>query len=141
MGIDLDALISIPGALTAGRHFDRVLAEALNLISDESRWTQGSMARDNNGYPVKPRDPRAASWNILGAVAYCSNSFGLIDPSLIRYLDDFLDWKYPRDPTTIEDQPGRYNGVCDFNDYHSHHSVVALLHEAWVHMMRYYSNR
>jgi hypothetical protein len=39
----------------------------LNLLGDPSRWTQGELARDENGRKVHPDDCRAVCWCLSGA--------------------------------------------------------------------------
>lgn len=118
--MDLDAFMGTPGALTGGRSHREVLTEAIELISDESRWTQKAHARTATGENVKPRNQQAVCWCGLGAVAKVSNAFGIIDPQLIKYLDAFVEWKHPN----------RFDGYGDFNDYHAHEVVLGLLKEA-----------
>lgn len=45
-----------------------ILRGARGLLSDESRWTQGTMARASDGYRCSPQSPGAACWCMIGAV-------------------------------------------------------------------------
>lgn len=119
-GVDLDALLGSPGALTGGRTFKEVLDSAIELIADPSRWTQKAHARDEQGRNVKPRDPRAVCWCGIGALAKCSNVYGIVHPEMLRYLDNFVEWKHPN----------LFDGFQDFQDYFRHDIVIALLREA-----------
>jgi hypothetical protein len=52
------------------------------LLSDESKWTKGYVARDIQGYPVLNfRDGRACSWCLVGAIRYC---YSMYDPIWIK---------------------------------------------------------
>jgi hypothetical protein len=39
-----------------------------DILTDESRWTQGALARDERGEPCEPGDDRARRWCVLGAL-------------------------------------------------------------------------
>lgn len=41
------------------------------LLSDETKWTQGSYARDGNGEATNPVGPNAVCWCLLGASMKC----------------------------------------------------------------------
>ena len=118
--MDLGLIMSTPGALTSGRSYKDVLLAALFLLQDESKWTQQAHARNRNGTSVRPTSPYAVCWCVLGAVAKVSNRYGIIDPQLIKYLDAFMEWKYP----------GRFTNFGDFNDYHTYGVVLGLVKEA-----------
>jgi hypothetical protein len=45
-----------------------VLRRARALIADPARWTEGRLARDAAGRSVKPNDPRATQWCVVGAI-------------------------------------------------------------------------
>lgn len=51
-----------------------VLQKARDLIADESRWTHGYFARDEQGYDVEPNEPSACKWCALGAVYHVLGS-------------------------------------------------------------------
>ena len=44
------------------------LAALKELLSDPDRWTQGAMARDIDGYEVRPSNPRACRFCLVGAM-------------------------------------------------------------------------
>jgi len=46
----------------------QIIARALEIISDESRWTRGSLARLADGKPCACLNPRAVSFCALGAL-------------------------------------------------------------------------
>ena len=118
--MDLGAILGTPGALTSGRSYHAVLVDTYVLLSDSSKWTQHAHARGAGGEAVKPTSPDATCWCVLGALARISNCHGIIDPQLIRYLDAFVEWKYP----------GAFSNFGDFNDYYTHPVVMGLLKEA-----------
>jgi len=41
------------------------------LLSDESKWTNGMFARDARGRSMNPRDAEASCWCLIGAVLRC----------------------------------------------------------------------
>ena len=41
------------------------------LLSDESKWTQGTFAATKGGHPCQPLSPRAAKWCLVGAIERC----------------------------------------------------------------------
>lgn len=41
------------------------------LLSDESRWTGGALARTRAGEAVRAENPEAVSWCLSGALAKC----------------------------------------------------------------------
>lgn len=49
-------------------HTKQHLQAARELLSDESRWTKRSYARDVNGHPCSAKSPDACKWCLLGAI-------------------------------------------------------------------------
>jgi len=49
----------------------KIIRDARDLISDESRWTRGSFARDRQGYYVQTKSPEAVCWCAVGALIKC----------------------------------------------------------------------
>lgn len=45
-----------------------ILSEVRELLSDKSRWTKGSYARDKDGQPVGVRSRKAVCWCLEGAI-------------------------------------------------------------------------
>ena len=91
-----------------------VLQKARDLIADESRWTHGWFARDEDGYEVQPNEPSACKWCALGAVYHVLDS----------------------EEAPIDDEPeavrALYRGVIpvEVNDIAGHAAVLALFDEA-----------
>lgn len=50
---------------------DELLTLAGRLIADETRWLQGTFARDANGQKCDPRSADAVAWCAYGAVSWC----------------------------------------------------------------------
>ena len=71
------------------------------LLSDESKWTQGCMARDEHGYSVDSVNKSAASWCLAGAAQKCYPP-GLNYLGAMSKLDSYI--------------PGTA-GVITFNDH------------------------
>lgn len=42
-----------------------------DLLTDESKWTKLSFARDIDGNPVEPTSPEACCWCLVGALYKC----------------------------------------------------------------------
>ena len=119
--MDLDAFVSDPLRLTGGRTYKSVLEDARRLIANQDLWCQGAFARDRYGRTVKPMDPSAAQWSMMGAVAKSSNLYGIIDLNLLRYMNQLVEYKHPG---------GQFDCAGDFNDYFDHATVLAFLDEA-----------
>jgi hypothetical protein len=115
--IDLDALTSNSLALTNGRTYRQVLVDARTLIGKHENWTQGAFARDPRGGGVRPKDPGACCWCLLGAVAVSSNPFGLIPPPLMQYLDHYMHELYG----------DRFSNLGEMNDYIDHEGTLRFL--------------
>ncbi|MYD97911.1 MAG: hypothetical protein F4X98_11075 [Gammaproteobacteria bacterium] len=60
-----------------------ILLAARDLLSDESKWTRGALARDSKGDEVDCMSPDASYWSAFGAVLVASAA----DPE-----DGVLDW-------------------------------------------------
>ena len=92
-----------------------VLTQARDLIADKDAWTQGSLAADNDGRAVDPKDRSAVSWCAEGAI----------------------ERVVPRRGTKLERDAGALlrgasGRVCAsaFNDSKPHRSVIALFNRA-----------
>lgn len=119
--INIDYLMATPGALTGGRTYEEVLAAARERIADPDRWTQEAHARTQGCVPCRPRDPKAHCWCMLGAIAYESNSHGIIPPPLTTFLQDVMVWKFGKD---------KFSGLGPMNDYLSHTHVLDFMDTA-----------
>ena len=119
--INIDAMMATPGSLTRGRTYKQVLIDAREHISDINRWTQQAYARDEEGNNVRPRDPKACCWCMLGAVAYCSNDVGIIPPPLLSFLEQMVPFHCGKD---------KFVGPGSMNDYYNHESVLSFLDHA-----------
>lgn len=110
--------------LTGGREPKEILADVLQLLSEEDRWAWGCLARRTGGRPCKPSHPEVQWFSIAGALAHCSNQVGVVPPSLLRLMDqmviDFLE--LGTEVGIWEDRD-----VGWFNDTFDHKSVVDLL--------------
>lgn len=51
-----------------------VLERAADLIEPEGKWTQGELARDENGMSVAPYDGEACCWCASGAIMHYGGS-------------------------------------------------------------------
>lgn len=123
--IDINKLMGT-GALTEGQTYKQILQRARHHIEDPNRWTQRAFARNGMGFTVKPRDEHACCWCLLGSVAFCSNSFGLTPPPLLRYMEDMMKHLYGDrfDPHKETDDIGT---IGKMNDYVDHEEVLFFL--------------
>lgn len=98
-----------------------ILAAARNVLSDESKWTRGALARNSEGDEVDYRSPDARRWSAFGAVLAASAA----DPE-----DGVLDWEADAKVMTLDrlernaarllkaDYGSRQRGfVVEFNDH------------------------
>lgn len=116
--MNLDALLATPGSLTEGRTYKQVLIDARAHIAEPDRWTQEAYARDHQGHNVRPRDPEARCWCMLGAIAYCSNVHGIIPPPLMTFIEDLVKFRFG---------PSKFMGPGSMNDYLQHDLVLSFL--------------
>lgn len=124
--INLDVLLGTP-ALTSGQTYKQVLQRALVFIEPQDQWTQNAFARDDSGHWVKPRDPRAMCWCLMGSIAHCSNELGLIPPQLIKYMTAMKDHFYPSHVDDSGNEVGGFDSLGTMNDYLDHASVLGFL--------------
>ena len=66
-----------------------ILDAAADLIDQPGRWTQFAFARDAAGNEVNPKDPKAVSFDVIGAIKRVSPSFTIGDEviEMIPYID------------------------------------------------------
>lgn len=84
-----------------------VLRKAQQIITPNGKWTQDALARDARGNEVKPRDERAKSFDMVGAIqrVECSaDDYGIA----IR---------------TLRGACGKQT-IFGFNDAHGHKAVL-----------------
>jgi hypothetical protein len=80
------------------------------LLSDESKWTQGAVARDKYGMEIESVDsPDACCWCLGGALIKC---YGDMDSHFEVVLDNI---------------PKRYLTISSWNDTHSYEDVKKLV--------------
>jgi hypothetical protein len=120
--INVDQLLATPGSLTGGRTYREVLAAARERISSPDRWTQGLYAVDAQGERVKPRDPSACCWCLLGALACESNIHGIIPPPLYTFLTEVMVFQYG----SLNGKPV-FDGLSAMNDYVTHTALMGFL--------------
>lgn len=85
-------------ALFAGRSARTIVKDARELLADIDRWTNSFVAIDQYGRTVKPLDPTAIRWSVEGALAKCSNDWGLAPPSLLIFLDELAVAEFDLEP-------------------------------------------
>ena len=94
-----------------------ILEKARELISDESRWTQGSYAKDEKGEGTLPWREEAVCFCALGAIKKAGNFHDDCSEPAI-----FLG-------RVLRDDMGLHS-VDEYNDSHSHADVLALFDRA-----------
>jgi hypothetical protein len=52
------------------------------LLSDESKWTKGTAARNSSGSPVHPTNKNAVKFCLIGAAVRCGVDKELIQPAV-----------------------------------------------------------
>jgi hypothetical protein len=72
----------------------QVLARARELLSDRSKWTEGTLARGEWGRHVTPYEPEAVQWCAVGAVEKCAYDLQFEVPELqgsdLQYRDTVM---------------------------------------------------
>ncbi len=89
------------------------------LLSDPSRWTQGTFARNRNGIPTSSNAPDACKWCLLGAIRKCYPEEG----------DYGKSWR------KLKDAVYEYTGTdlaAVFNDTAKHEDILKVLEIADV---------
>ena len=82
------------------------------LLSDESKWTKGVLAKDSYGCDCPPTDPDASCFCLLGAIDKCYDGFdSKKDLAIIK-----LKRAISRHPKTPVHSPVT---ISTFNDYHA----------------------
>lgn len=70
------------------------------FLTDESKWTQDSLARDSEGNGLsKSNDPKATSWCLAGAIQYCygtdwPRTYSRVDDYIVGFLSDQYEYEY-----------------------------------------------
>lgn len=125
--MDLQTLLQQCDSLTDGQTLLEIFQRAYALIEDPARWCQGALARDGSGRSVKAASPVAAAVSIEGAIGRSSNAYGVIPPSILRYLDALVLEVIgePGEPSIYNDHDTGW-----FNDSFDHDSVLQLLYLA-----------
>lgn len=115
--ISLNELVKSPSTLTRGSTYRQVLERAVQRLVSPERWTQLAFARDRLRQGVKPKDPSACCWCLLGAVAFESNDHGIIPPPLLRFLEDMMRYVFGT----------KFATLGEMNDYIDHETLIDFL--------------
>ena len=84
-----------------------ILKDALEIVSDEKRWTTKTLARKSDGLPCTPYDPLAVCFCAEGAVRRCVRLRGA-ETGTAEYLMRLLDRQVDRsDIAYVNDEQGR----------------------------------
>ena len=65
-----------------------------DLLSDQSKWTQGVYARDKSGNPILPNDLAATCWCLEGAIMKCYAAEEQY--TIIKRIANFLFKGFPK---------------------------------------------
>ncbi len=94
-----------------------VIEAAINLISDEKKWTQNAFARNSKGEILEnSNDPEAVCWCAVGAIKKCSVNDKQFT-SIIFYLDDYIYNDYNDSCASINDNLGREAVIDVLKEY------------------------
>ncbi len=93
-----------------------VLCKLRELLSDESRWTRGTLARSEDGLPVGPCHDAAQCWCLLGGIDHVTG-------------DDFDSSMECRSILRM-DARIQEKGIAGFNDESCHCEVMDVLSDA-----------
>ncbi len=66
-----------------------------DLLTDESKWTKDTYARDKDGNATTPGASDAVCWCLVGALERCyipTSEFGLVYERLARRTDGAAKW-------------------------------------------------
>lgn len=102
-----------------------VLANAIQLISDKSRWTRFELARDSEGSVCAPWDDEARAWCAMGALQKCA-----FDLTSSRSEAEFLSYKI------FSKHKVHCSHVGRFNDVRGHLRTLELLNKMASHTTR-----
>ena len=91
----------------------KIIREARDLISDESRWTQGALARNISGEPTISFGGEAVCWCALGALNYAFSR-----QKVLRDLDEVIE--------TFRALGFRKKHITDINDLQGHEPVLRV---------------
>lgn len=89
-----------------------VIKRAIQLLSDERRWTQNTEARDKRGHEIDFNDPKAVTFCAVGAINRLSTN-GMVASEAIKMADAQTD---DNDIIDVNDNIGReavLQAFCD----------------------------
>ncbi len=89
-----------------------IVRDAINLISDENKWTMGWLARDKNGLYVQSYSKDACKWCAAGALLKYGASIKFIDE-----IDDFIFKTERKSIGEINDFKGREKIISVLKNY------------------------
>ncbi len=94
----------------------KIIQQAIDLISDESKWITNTFARDAEGLMCNPSDSKAVCWCALGAIQkFCSTESEM--NNIMRCLSNYIyDHSY-RSITHINDTKGREKVIEFLQEY------------------------
>ena len=103
----------------------QILKDARALISDEKNWLQGYYSANDEGVYVRPFEPSATCFCIVGAM---HKVMGL---PLSESIPETVGILFAADEKLRDNFDGSFEGVIvDFNDENSHAEVIALFDRA-----------
>jgi hypothetical protein len=96
------------------------LVKVRELLSDKSRWTQRTFARDSNGWSTDVDSGNAVSWCLVGAMEKVAGRGNFISIEKMR----------SRVRASVPDLANYGYSLSMFNDTQPHANVLALLDRA-----------
>jgi hypothetical protein len=106
------------------------LDDLFELLKDQDHWTQGSLARRADGFPIHPLHPQAARWCLIGGIQevtdFKSASFNAV---ILLLSTQVFGTRFPQMATNIflTDFDNYYRYLEDFNDRSTHPQVMDLI--------------
>jgi hypothetical protein len=94
-----------------------ILTRADELLSEPSKWTQSTSARDSDGNPTALDGPRAACWCLHGAIIRANKELADGDPSKLEDSEpECEEAEDALDACLMDSFPVAPKGYVDFND-------------------------
>jgi hypothetical protein len=95
------------------------LSKIAKLLESEKSWTQGTMARNQEGLAVLPTSPEAVAFDLYGAIDVCYKD---IEAALVK--GKVRVW--------LEKSKWKNSSIHAFNDVSTHAEILAMVKELGI---------
>jgi hypothetical protein len=109
------------------QHLLKNLLAVENFLSDETKWTQKTFARNKDGKPVSPCNPQAESWCLLGTIQR------VVDEDQAQQVINALDAAIPASSVKRRYWKSPSFHLSEFNDDNDFQTVKRLISVAIWH--------